>query len=71
MDMRKKISSALACLLLCVACAALCGCDNVDECPPVHSGYSSTVILPEATFLTDADREYIDNLENEFETNAK
>lgn len=68
MNMKKIITIALAAISL---SSLACGCSDADECPPIHSGYSSSIILPEASFLTEEDRAVINDLEEEYENNTK
>lgn len=48
----------------------LFACGNTNELPPLNEGYNTTYIMPEASLLTDEDRELIESQEKEYEQNA-
>ena len=41
-------------------------CDDADELPPMNDGYATEFILPDPEDLTAADREVIQELQDEY-----
>lgn len=41
-------------------------CDTADELPPLNEGYATTVIMPDPVDLTDEERDYIRELQDEY-----
>ena len=57
--------------LVMAACAAMAmmsavSCDDADELPPMNDGYATEFILPDPVDLTAADREVIQELQDEY-----
>ena len=57
--------------LVMAACAAMAmmsavSCDDADELPPMNDGYATEFILPDPVDLTAADRELIQELQDEY-----
>ena len=42
-------------------------CRQADELPPINKGYAKTIIMPEPVNLTASDREYLDELQAEYD----
>ncbi len=61
--MKKKIYIALTLLLV---SGGFFSCRKSDELPPLDRGYAKDVILPDPEDLTRADREYLEELEEEY-----
>ena len=58
-------------ILFCAGAAAmslmsLVSCDNASELPPMNDGYATDFILPDPVDLTAADREVIQELQDEY-----
>ena len=62
--MKKIIYIALAVL-------AFSSCRKASELPPLSDGYADEVILPDPENLTPEDREFLAELENEYENSTK
>ena len=45
---------------------AFASCDTADELPPLNDGYATTVVMPAAEDLTSEDRDYIQELQDEY-----
>lgn len=41
-------------------------CGSYDECPEITKGYASKFILPDPTMLTDSEKEYVEELRDEY-----
>lgn len=59
---RLMIMAASAAMLL----IAFASCDTADELPPLNDGYATTVVMPAAEDLTSEDRDYIQELQDEY-----
>lgn len=46
-------------------------CEKAEELPPVKEGYATEYIMPEASFLTDEDRAFIEAQQTEYEESIK
>ena len=58
-------------LLITIAILALCSCRKADELPPLTDGYASDIIMPDPENLTQDERDYIEELEKEYEDSTK
>lgn len=53
--------------LIATVFVALCSCRKADELPPLNEGYATTIVLPDGVNLTDEERDYLEDLEEEYE----
>lgn len=54
-------------VLLCIATVLLTSCGGgYEECPEITDGYVTTFILPSPTLLSAPDKEYLEELRNEY-----
>lgn len=53
-------------LVITTAIMALCSCRQADELPPLNTGYAKEFIMPDPVRLTIEDREYIQDLRDEY-----
>ncbi len=51
----------LSLVLLCISCSR-----KPDELPPIKEGYENTIQLPEPEVLSSADRQYLEELRDEY-----
>ena len=58
-------------LLLAMALVALSSCRKADELPPLTDGYATDFILPDPENLTQEDRDFLEDLEEEYENATK
>ena len=58
-------------LIISISILALVSCRKADELPPLTDGYASTVIVPDPENLTSEDREYLEELEKEYQSATK
>ncbi len=64
----KKIYYMLRVVVAVMAFSAIAvGCESLDETPEINKGYKSNIRIPDGEPLTDEDRDYIDELEMEYE----
>ena len=54
-------------LIFLFAVMSICSCRQANELPPLTEGYSSEIIVPDPENLTQADRDYLEALEKEYE----
>jgi len=47
--------------------ASATSCNQPNELPPLNEGYATTVIVPDPEELTSEDREYIEEVQNEYD----
>ncbi len=47
------------------------GCESLDETPEINKGYKTNIRIPDGEPLTDEDRDYIDEMEMEYENATK
>lgn len=57
--------------MMTIALAALCSCRKADELPPLNEGYATTIVLPDGVNLTNEERDYLEDLEEEYEEATK
>ena len=57
--------------LLVLSAVAFTSCDNLKEEPEVNHGYKTTLRMPDPEDLTEEDLAEIQELQNEFDRNAK
>lgn len=57
--------------LIATVFVALCSCRKADELPPLNEGYATTIVLPDGVNLTDEERDYLEDLEEEYEKATK
>ena len=62
--MKKTITTIL---IIVLAAMLLNSCDNASELPPLDNGFATQFILPDPVDLTEEDRAYLDELEEEYE----
>ena len=62
--MKKKV-------MLIFAIMSICSCRQANELPPLTEGYASEIIMPDPESLTQADRDYLEALEKEYEQATK
>ena len=63
----KKIYRILFCAgATAMSLMSLVSCDNASELPPMNDGYATDFILPDPVDLTAADREVIQELQDEY-----
>ena len=54
-------------VLLCIVAVSLTSCGGgYEECPEITDGYVTTFILPSPTSLSAPDKEYLEELRNEY-----
>ena len=54
-------------VLLCIVAVSLTSCGGgYEECPEITDGYVTTFILPSPTLLSAPDKEYLEELRNEY-----
>ena len=58
-------------LLIIIAIMAIFSCRKADELPPLTDGYASDVIIPDPENLTQEERDFIEELEKEYENSTK
>lgn len=61
-NVKYMIMAAFAAMLMMSAVS----CDDADELPPMNDGYATEFILPDPVDLTAADREVIQELQDEY-----
>ena len=68
MDMNMKRDMKYLVMAACAAMAMMSAvsCDDADELPPMNDGYATEFILPDPVDLTAADRELIQELQDEY-----
>ena len=68
MDMNMKRDMKYLVMAACAAMAMMSAvsCDDADELPPMNDGYATEFILPDPVDLTAADREVIQELQDEY-----
>ena len=49
---------------------ALCSCRDASELPPLTDGYASDFIMPDPENLTQEERDYLEDLEEEYENST-
>ena len=57
--------------LIATVFVALCSCRKADELPPLNEGYATTIVLPDGVNLPDEERDYLEDLEEEYEKATK
>lgn len=58
-------------LLISITLLTICSCRKADELPPLTDGYAKDVIVPDPENLTQEERDFIEELENEYENSTK
>ena len=58
-------------LLKAIAIIALCSCNQASELPPINEEYASSFILPDPVDLTQADKDFINALNLEYNNAIK
>lgn len=53
-------------LFVSLAIMALCSCHQASELPPIDAKYAKEFILPDPVVLSDADRQQIKELQEEY-----
>lgn len=53
-------------LFITISIVMLWSCKPASELPPLSEGYATTFIMPDPVELTSADREYINDLKDEY-----
>ena len=53
-------------IFIAIAILMLCSCKQASELPPLGEGYATTFIMPDPVELTSADREYINDMRDEY-----
>ena len=66
-DMKTIERAAVALVVTAVAAAALSGCDNYNETPPLNEGYLRTYQMPDPVYLSDDDWAVVDSVADEYE----
>ena len=57
-------------ILALVISVILVSCSSLDKQPPVNEGYKTEFVMPKGELLSDEDREYLNELEKEYEQNT-
>ena len=58
-------------LLITIALSSVFSCRKADELPPLNEGYATTIVLPDGVNLTNEERDYLEDLEEEYEEATK
>lgn len=53
-------------LIIIIAVMALCSCRRASELPPIDAKYAKEFIMPDPVRLTVSEREYIQDLRDEY-----
>lgn len=54
-------------LIISLAAMAFSACNQASELPPINDGFATKFVLPDPVNLTAEDREYLEQLEKEYE----
>lgn len=65
--MKKTLKAICTGLVTVLALTAVLSCNNASELPPLNEGYATRFIMPDPVDLTAEDREYLYELETEYE----
>ena len=58
-------------IFIAIAFVAVCSCRKADELPPLNEGYATTIVLPDGVNLTKEERDYLEELDREYEESIK
>lgn len=58
-------------LIISLSIIALVSCRKEDELPPLTDGYAKDFIMPDPENLTQEERDYLEELEKEYEDSTK
>lgn len=58
-------------IVIAIAFIAVYSCRKADELPPLNEGYATTIVLPDGVNLTGEERDYLEELDREYEESTK
>lgn len=58
-------------ILISITVLAICSCRKADELPPLSEGYAKEFIMPDPENLTQEERDFLEDLEEEYENSTK
>ena len=58
-------------ILISIVILSICSCRKADELPPLTDGYAKDFITPDPENLTQEERDYLEELEKEYEDSTK
>ena len=58
-------------ILISIVILSICSCRKADELPPLTDGYAKDFIMLDPENLTQEERDYLEELEKEYEDSTK
>ena len=70
-EMRVMRNRILLFASIIVIALSICSCRKADELPPLNEGYATKFILPDGVNLTSEERDYLEELDQEYQDATK